>query len=283
MVRAIKMGCQTYTWQMSYEKYSNQLDHILDVVKSAGFAGIEPEICMLGPYADRPAELVQSLGRRGLELGALCLVCDWRESTETAQERRQADLAFEYLKRFPGTLLALCQMPGQDRSDLAQRQRNCIACCNTIGRRAADAGIPTAFHPNSPAGSVFRVEEDYRVLLDGLDVQVVGFAPDAGHIAKGGMDAPEIFRRYRSAIRHVHFKDMAADGKWVEMGQGTIDFPAIMADLRANDYAGWIMVEDESPRAEISPDAVTLDNGKYAAACGPHCPAGKARRNPHTL
>jgi inosose dehydratase len=265
MAHTIKMGCQTYTWQMSYEKYSNQLDHILDVVKSVGFAGIEPEVCMLGRYADRPEELASSLKRRGLELGALCLVCDWRGPEETAQERQQADHVFEYLKRFPGTLLALCQMPGQDRSDLAERQRNCIACCNTIGRRATDAGIGTAFHPNSPPGSVFRAEEDYKVLLDGLDGRFLGFAPDAGHIAKGGMDAPEIFRRYRSAIRHVHFKDMAADGKWAEMGEGIIDFPAILADLRAGGYAGWIMVEDESPRAEISPDAVTTDNGKYMA------------------
>jgi inosose dehydratase len=265
MAHAIKMGCQTYTWQMSYEKYSNQLDHILDVVKSAGFAGIEPEVCMLGSYADRPEELAAGLNRRGLELGALCLVCDWRGPEETAKERQEADRAMDYLKRFPGTLLALCQMPGQGRFDLAQRQRNCVACCNAIGCRAADAGIDAAFHPNSPAGSVFRAEEDYKVLLDGLDGRVVGFAPDAGHIAKGGMDAPEIFRRYRFAIRHVHFKDMAADGTWAQMGQGIIDFPAIIAGLRASGYAGWIMIEDESPRAEISPDAVTTDNGKYMA------------------
>jgi inosose dehydratase len=266
MESKMKVGCQTYTWQMSYEKYSNQLDHILDVVQSAGFGGIEPETCMLGAYADRPEELAAGLNRRGLELGALCLVCDWRGRVETAQERQQADYAFEYLKRFPRTLLALCQMPRKDRTDMDRRQRNCIACCNAIGRRATDAGIAAAFHPNSPAGSVFRVEEDYKILLDGLDGRVVGFAPDAGHIAKGGMDAPEIFRRYRSAIRHVHFKDMAADWTWTPMGQGVIDFPAILADLRAVGYAGWIMIEDESPRAEISPDAVTTDNGKYVAA-----------------
>jgi len=253
---------------MSYQKYSNQLDHILDVVQSAGFAGIEPEMCMLGPYASRPEELAAGLKRRGLELGAMCLVCDWRGPGETAQERQEADRAMNYLKQFPGTKLVLCQMPGQDRSDLARRQRNCIVCCNAIGRRAVDAGIDAAFHPNSPAGSTFRVQEDYNVLLDGLDGRFVGFAPDAGHIAKGGMDAPEMFRRYRSAIRHVHFKDMAADGTWVEMGRGMIDFPAIVADLRASGYAGWVMIEDESPRAEISPDAVTADNGRYAATAG---------------
>jgi len=171
--------------------------------------------------------------------------------------------AFAYLKHFPGAVLALCQMPGKDQSALAQRQKNCLSCCNEIGRRAAEAGIAAAFHPNSPAGSVFRVEEDYKVLLDGLDAKAVGFAPDAGHIAKGGMNVVEIFRRYRPAIRHVHFKDMAADGTWAEMGRGVIDFPTIVADLHQGCYAGWIMVEDESPRAEVDPDLVTDENGRY--------------------
>jgi inosose dehydratase len=125
------------------------------------------------------------------------------------------------------------------------------------------------------------LEHDYKVLLDGLDGRFVGFAPDAGHMAKGGMDVLGIFRRYHAAIRHVHFKDMAADGTWAEMGKGTIDFPAIVAALRAGGYTGWIMVEDESPRAEISPDAVTLDNGKYVAAAGftlPPAGPGEDRR-----
>jgi inosose dehydratase len=168
-----------------------------------------------------------------------------------------------YLKHLPGTVLVLCQMPGKDRNALKERQQHCLACCNAIGKRAADVRVTAAFHPNSPPGSVFRIEDDYEILMAGLSDKAFGFAPDAGHIAKGGMDPVEIFRRYSFAIRHAHFKDMAANGAWAEMGAGAVDFTTIIADLGKAGYTGWIMVEDESPRAEIDPDLVTLKNGKY--------------------
>ena len=259
----IRFGCQTYTWQMSYEQYADRLDHIAGVVTDSDFTGIEAEVCMLGRYHSNPEELHGVLDVRGLTLAALCLVCDWAGPRETESERIEADHTVAWLGSFPGALLVLCQMPGTDRKRLSERQRNCIACCNEISRRAADTGIVTAFHPNSPAGSVFRTAEDYAYLLEHLDPAFVGFAPDAGHIAKGGMDPTEIFRTYRSLIRHVHYKDMTPDGIWTEMGTGSIDFSTITANLRETGYSGWIMIEDESPRAENDPDGVTRRNGRY--------------------
>ena len=62
---------------------------------------------------------------------------------------------------------------------------------------------------------------------------------------------------------------MSAAGAWCAMGDGMIDFPRLTADLRRTGYSGWIMVEDESPGAEIDPDAITRQNGQYLRArCG---------------
>ncbi len=268
-MNTFRFGCQTYTWQMSYEKYRDGLDGILDTVRDCGFAGLEPEVCMLGKYRTEPARLREALVARKLELGALCLVCDWRQPSETVEERAEADRVIRYLaESFPQTVLALCQMPGKDRRGLAGRQANCLSCINAVAARAAGAGLTAAFHPNSPAGSVFRTAEDYRVMLDGLDEKVLGFAPDAGHIAKGGMDPVTIFRDARRLIRHVHFKDLGANGKWALLGEGTIDYPALLAELKAAGYRGWVMVEDESPLAETDPNAATAHNGRYLQAVG---------------
>ncbi len=260
----IKFGCQTYTWQMSIEPDADKLDKIIGVVRGSGFAGIEPEVCMLGRYRHDAAQLAASLQAAGIELGSLCLVCDWLLEKETSAERAEADRAIGLLaSHFPNAVLTLCQMPQKDRQDLGMRQRNCLACCNEIGRRARDLGVVTAFHPNSPAGSVFRIAQDYAMMMDGLDGRFVGYAPDAGHIAKGGMDPLAIFTKYAPAIRHVHFKDMDTHGGWTEMGQGSIDFPGLVGALIAHDYRGWVMVEDESPRARMDPDGVTRSNGRY--------------------
>ncbi len=259
----VKFGCQTYTWQMSFERYVGKMPHILDVLTQAGYAGVEPETCMLGSYYDDPGLLAKELGSRDLELAALTLALPWAHERETDEERAEAAKAIRYLKHFPGTLLVLCQLPGADRSDLRLRQQNVIACINTVAERAAGEGIACAFHPNSPEGSVFRIREDYEMLMDNIVPEFLGFAPDAGHIAKGGMDVLEVFKAYRRHIRHVHFKDIGSNGKWASMGEGVIDFPTVVKFLRETDYNGWIIVEEESSRAESHPDEVTLANGRY--------------------
>jgi len=249
---------------MSFEKYRGKLEHIISTISASGMKGIEPEICMLGGFAKEPAKLRDCLQAHGVTMGALCLVCDWLEAKETPEERAQADAAIAMLKEhFPDSVLVLCQMPGADRRNLAERQKNALACVNAVGERAQAVGLVSAFHPNSPDGSIFRTADDYAVMLGELAFQNVGFAPDAGHIAKGGMDPVEVLRETLGLVRHVHFKDMDAAGKWQEMGRGCIDFRGMVNLLKQADYRGWVMIEDESALAETDPAAATMANGKY--------------------
>jgi inosose dehydratase len=263
---AIQFGCQTYTWQMSYEKYKNSFANILDTIKKSGFSGVEAEICMLGSFYEDPILLKEALAMRELELAALTLALPWLHAEETEQEKEEADRLFRYLKHFPQTKLILVQLPGDDRANLAERQKNGLSCVNAVARRADASGIISAYHPNSPEGSVFRTAEDYEIMFSGLDYRYVGYCPDSGHIAKGGMDVMQMFRNNGAQIRHVHFKDISMNQQWRTMGQGVIDHEGIVKLLRNIAYDGWIMVEEESDQAEADPDQATADNGKYVNA-----------------
>jgi inosose dehydratase len=260
---AIKFGCQTYTWQMSYEKYSDSLVEILDSIQAAGFSGVEAEVCMLGGFYDDHGLLKEALLARGLELAALTLALPWLNPEETEEEKAEADRLIAYLGHFPEARLILVQHPGTDRSNLAQRQNHTLNCVNAVAKRANAQGMICAYHPNSPSGSVFRTAEDYAVMFAGLDERYVGYCPDSGHIANGDMDAPALFREKGSLIRHVHFKDISADKQWRTMGEGVLDHPGIVEYLQEIGYDGWIMVEEESEMAEKEPDRATMLNGKY--------------------
>ena len=259
----IQYGCQFYTWQMSGEKYIGEMPHILNVVSKAHFAGIEPDIAMMGKYFDDPVLMQSLLDETKLQLSALCLVQDWRGPKESDEERQTSEKLLNYMKHFPDTHLMLCQMPLDDRSDLEERQQNCIKCINDIAKRAADRGIVSSVHPNSPGGSVFRIEDDYKVLMDGIDASVLGYCPDSGHILNGDMDVYRIFETYMSLVKHAHLKDITADKEWAPMGQGITDFPRLHQMLHEANYDGWVMVEEESKLAASEPYKATEINGVY--------------------
>src|SRR5258706_16310009 len=115
---------------MSGNRYAGKLSDILNIVRLAGFAGIESEPWMLGSYYDDPSMLKDLLAQFNLELGAIAFVCNWANPDETEQERLEVERVFKYTKSFPGAHLVLCQLPGEDRSNLRQRQENLMSSVN---------------------------------------------------------------------------------------------------------------------------------------------------------
>lgn len=259
---SIKIGCETYTWQMPGEHYKGKLEHIMSVCQQAGFTGIEPETSFLQHLSD-PALMQEALREHNLDLAVLCVVEDWLNAEETVAERTRADQWITFLRHFPDTILLLVQMPQNNRDNLRTRQKNGISCVNDFARRAADKGIISSYHPNSPPGSVFRTAEDYEILLTGLDPEVIGYCPDVGHIAKGGMDPLEIIQKYRNRVNLIHYKDMYPDGRWAATGEGAIHFKEITQYLVDTNYTGWIIMEDECAEAISDPDGVTLKDGIF--------------------
>lgn len=258
----IKIGCETYTWQMPGEQYKGKLEHIMSVCAEAGFSGIEPESSFLQHLSD-PVLMQEQLEKHQLEFAVLCVVEDWMEPKETDGERQRADDWIEFLTHFPDTVLLLVQMPQSNRDNLSTRQQNCISCVNDFARRAMEQGIVCSKHPNSPEGSVFRSAADYEILLEGLDQASIGFCPDVGHIAKGGMDPFEIVKKYRAQVNLIHYKDMHANGSWAPTGEGIIDFIGITKYLTDTNYSGWIIMEDECDECITDPDGVTAKDGIY--------------------
>jgi inosose dehydratase len=143
---------------------------------------------------------------------------------------------------------------------------------NEVGRAARSEGAVAAMHPHWGTVAETRLEID--VLLDHLDPECVGFAPDTAQIAKGGTDPLPVIDRWADRIRHVHLKDlsplwaeMRAEGVslrspegYVELGEGVLDLRPLLPILARIGYSGWLMAElDEAQRpareaAELSRD-----------------------------
>jgi inosose dehydratase len=258
-----RFGAETYTWFMkdSGRAHAGRIGHMIDVTAKAGFQGFSPSHGWMGDYFNAD-KLEKALKDAGLELAAIALVLSWNQPEETAQERAEANATIALLQRFPGAMLCTVQMP-EGRHDLEQRQKNLVANLNTVSRRAAAAGVPASFHPNSPHHSTNRTESDYRAILERLDRTVTGWTPDVGHMANGGMNPLAKMRDYAEMINLVHFKDWDGQPEFALMGEGKVDLVGITQWLLDRNYSGWIVCEDEAKQAVEDPDGVTLHDGKW--------------------
>ncbi len=262
----ILFGCQTYPWKMG-GKYAGAVPHMLETASRAGFGSLEAEMDMLGDYFDRPSELKALLDQYHMEFAALVLHQDWEGPRQTPEELALSRKAIEFLRHFPFAKLMMSHHAGNHPrgfgEELAARRVNLVACMQETAAEAAEAGIVSCFHPNSARNSLFINDEDYKVLFEMLAPTAIGWAPDVGHLVNGGVDALALMRSHRDLIRHVHFKDRRADGQWTLMGDGDIDYPAIVRFLYETGYRGWIMVEDEGEAAREDSDRVVSLDGVY--------------------
>ena len=64
----LRIGCQTYTWEMLGDAWQGSADDLLAAIGGAGYTGIEITDRMIGTYANRPDEFSKALASNGLEL-----------------------------------------------------------------------------------------------------------------------------------------------------------------------------------------------------------------------
>ncbi len=133
---------------------------------------------------------------------------------------------------------------------------------NTIARRVMDeTGLRTVFHHH--IGTWIETPAETQRLMDMTDASILGLVFDTGHWRFSGGDEVQGIRQFKDRIWHVHFKDhqpgvahqsrlqgwdgptSVGNGVFCELGQGDVNFPAVIDALREIGYSGWIVVEQD--------------------------------------
>lgn len=121
---------------------------------------------------------------------------------------------------------------------------------------AEEHGLTPTYHPHLSTivegpDQVDRIFERTRI----------GFCPDLGHLAAAGGDPVDLVRRHADRIPYIHYKDVTADGAFVPLGEGVVDFDGVTAALREASYDGWIVIELDGYDGD--PDAAAQANLSY--------------------
>jgi sugar phosphate isomerase/epimerase len=120
---------------------------------------------------------------------------------------------------------------------------------NRIGAPYREAGFGFGWHNHDfefaalPDGTIPQA----ALLEGGPDLEWV---IDVAWVIRGGADPLAWIARYADRITAAHVKDIAPAGEnaaedgWADVGHGTVDWPAIMAALRATGCRHFVMEHD---------------------------------------
>ncbi len=255
-----KIGCQTYSWEMLGEEWHGTPDQILESIARAGYAGVEFSNQMIGDYLARPARFSLALGQHGLACAAFAYArTGFTDPAQEAEDLAGAEAALQFAAHF-GALLCLGGPSSQDPGNREAKMAQALRFYTQVARRAQAYGVSLAVHPHSHHTSLVLTASEYDQLLEAVAPLGIGFNPDTGHILRGGQDLMACLVRHRGLIRHVHIKDVDADGNWAPLGQGITPLAGLLAWLESSGYAGWVVIEEESEAVRPEPSAAIAAN-----------------------
>ncbi len=149
---------------------------------------------------------------------------------------------------------------------------------------ADQTGLRTVFHHH--CGGFVETPEEVDKLMSLTDPDLIGLCLDTGHYQFGGGDPLAAVKQYTDRIWHIHFKDFnpqiaalssaqewdyfesVRQGVFCELGQGEVDFPTILTELKKNGYKGWIVVEQDVIPGMGTPRESAQRNRDYLRSIG---------------
>jgi len=259
----IKVGCQTFTWEMLGPQWTGDADDLVDAIAAAGYGGIEITDTMIGDYAERPADFAARLKDAGLTLVAFACGAPsgFTEPAARADDLALVEYWLPFVAAFPGALLSLGSATIVSEGDRAAKFDAAGSFYNAAGELGRSAGVQVAFHPSSHHGTLLSSRADYDRIMALTDPDLIGWVPDTGHILRGKQDILDTLATYQDRIRYLHLKDVDAAGDWAMLGAGACDTRAVV-DLVATapNFNGWVVVEEESETAAADPAAAVARN-----------------------
>jgi inosose dehydratase len=246
----VKLAYHTITWggvvghpagvtsvKDLYYLANGSTEEALRDVSEAGYEGFELFDGNLAQYAGREGELRDLADGLGLQMVAVYSGANFiypeilqdELSKIEASARLAAGLGAEHLVVGGGAVRS-AGIREEDYRLLGEGLERVVAVAN-------EAGLVASYHPH-----LGTCVESPGQLAKVFQYTGIDFCPDTAHLEAGGGVSAELISTYGDRIRYVHLKDYA-NGAFLPLGQGGLDFSRIMGALNDIGYDGWITVE----------------------------------------
>jgi inosose dehydratase len=277
VAEGIDIACGQITWRR--DAFSQA--EILAQIASAGYAGapasapaldqVEETRCLFAEAGLRPAP--GYLGAPfwdAAETGAI--VARAGEMAEIAQALGLTEL-YVAANLTPGRRAVSGHVRPEDALDAAGYDVMATTL-NRVGEATLKHGVRASFHNH--VGSFIETRQEIDDLFARVDRSLLFHGPDIGHLAWAGDDVVAYVRDYINDITTLHVKDIdpavlaegveagwdysafSGHGIFTELGQGFVDFPAIVEILRGAGFTGWLVVETDVTQRATALESATI-------------------------
>jgi sugar phosphate isomerase/epimerase len=122
-------------------------------------------------------------------------------------------------------------------------------------------GIPVAIHDH-PKPNMYWSPDSVLAAIQGHSH--IGSCADVGHWARNGLNPVDCLKKLEGHIIGVHLKDIVQfnnpKANDTVVSKGVVDFPAVLAELKRQNFKGMLSIEHESNWYHNLPDVVFTKN-----------------------
>jgi inosose dehydratase len=262
----IRLGCAAITWG------GNDAQAIKDVAE-VGFRGIQLRSNILAEYGEHPKRLRELLDKHGLQMVALSSGSVRAEAGKEAEEIALHARNAAFVRDVGGRYLQLVDgARPKDRKPEAADFARLGRVMTEIGKRSVDLGIPLGYHNHMD--SLGEAPDEVDRVMEAVDRRYVKLELDVAHYFQGGGDPARAILQYRDDLLFLHIKDVESPVpgdttkryRFVELGRGRVDLPAVFKALEEVKFRGWAIVElDAVPDNARTPKESALISKRYLA------------------
>jgi inosose dehydratase len=239
-------------------------------IADLGFRGIQVRSNVIRDFGSA-TELRELLEKHKLKMVALSSGGVRIDPAFEAEEIANHTAHAKFVRDAGGLYLQVTDDRPKDRAITAADYQRLGGLLTEIGKRAADLGVSLGYHNHM--GSLGERPEEVDRILEAADPRYAKLELDVAHYFQGGGDPAKAIEKYTDRLLFLHIKDVEqmpdrADGKssyrFVELGRGKVDLPAIFQALEHVNFRGWLIVElDDVPDAARTPKESAAISKKY--------------------
>ncbi len=229
----------------------NDAQAITDI-SALGYRGIQLRANTFGPYRAKPSELKALLDQHKL---TLAMFSSGNVEIDPAKEQSTIDMHVahaSFVKALGGSAIQLTNSARpKDRLPTTDELKRLATVMNAIGQQTADLGVQAVYHNHM--NQLGETPAEIETIVQAMNPKYVKLLLDIAHYRQGGGKPEEAVRKYKDIIHSLHLKDTKSPlpekpndpkaYKFVELGQGNVNVPAVFAALKAIKFNGWGIVE----------------------------------------